>query len=345
MKKYFVALLIAFGLSLALNVVRAEDFVQRYTYEEVERQVVTSADLSFYSGDVTIIPSELMSAAGVGVDVRKLGILPEGGMGIPQEYSKIAGVYQIDLGLREVREPVLVKFRFSSDLKFPKFAMQFDEQKLNWQVVESSTDFNTQTVTFKLTKRISSVTVLDTDTMIYGHASWYRYKKCNCAASPDYPKGTQLLVTNLNKNQAIMVKVNDWGPERDIFPQRVIDLDLVAFEKLGTKGMGVLTNIMVLPFHEEDFDATEAQKLINGGVVDLSEEKLADLKPSISEKLASVSKIEISAPAIPTPIPTPTLTLTPTPQPIPTSAEATAGKPAPTTSSKWSGIGYYFLDN
>lgn len=331
MRRYILGLLIGFGLTLSLNVAQADQTVQRYTYDEIEHQVAGPASLSFYSGAVTIAPSVLMSAAGVKVEVRRLGIVPDGGMGIPQEYKSVAGVYQIDLGLREVDSPVSVNFQFSSTLKFPKFAMQFDEVKGSWKEISSTTDLVGKVISFKLSKASQIVTVLDTDTMIYGKSSWYRYKKCNCAASPDYPKGTQLLVTNLNKNQAIVVKVNDWGPERDLFPDRVIDLDLVAFEKLGKKGMGVLTNIMVLPYREEDFDAQQVKDLKAGKMIQLDEVKVASLKPEANEAMATVPVVQTPNPNSQIPI---------------TKSQSSINQPAPTTSTNtWSGTGFYFLDN
>jgi rare lipoprotein A (peptidoglycan hydrolase) len=34
--------------------------------------------------------------------------------------------------------------------------------------------------------------------------------------------------------------VNDWGPDRSVHPDRVIDLDSVAFKKLASLGAGVI---------------------------------------------------------------------------------------------------------
>ena len=74
-----------------------------------------------------------------------------------------------------------------------------------------------------------------------GEASWYAYKQCDCAASPDYPKGTQLLVTSLqDATKSVVVTVNDYGPDRSVHPGRIIDLDKVAFAKLISLGMGLL---------------------------------------------------------------------------------------------------------
>ncbi|MBU3901731.1 septal ring lytic transglycosylase RlpA family protein [Patescibacteria group bacterium] len=78
-----------------------------------------------------------------------------------------------------------------------------------------------------------------------GDASWYGYKGCLCAASPDYEKGTKLNVKDLDSGKEVVVKVNDYGPDRSLFPNRVIDLDKIAFQKLGKLSWGVLHNILV----------------------------------------------------------------------------------------------------
>ncbi len=83
--------------------------------------------------------------------------------------------------------------------------------------------------------------------MTEGSASWYAYKGCDCAASPDFPKGSYVKVTRLNDpSKSVIVRINDYGPERDIFPDRVIDLDKVAFQKIAPLGAG-LTNVRVEP--------------------------------------------------------------------------------------------------
>lgn len=75
--------------------------------------------------------------------------------------------------------------------------------------------------------------------MVQGQASWYRYKNGFFAASPDYPKGSVLQVTNLSNGKTVKVTVNDFGPDRGIHPDRVIDLDYVAFSEIASPGAGV----------------------------------------------------------------------------------------------------------
>jgi len=78
-----------------------------------------------------------------------------------------------------------------------------------------------------------------------GDASWYGYKGCLCAASPDYEKGTMLNVKDLDSGKEVVVKVNDYGPDRSLFPNRVVDLDKIAFQKLGKLSCGILRNVLV----------------------------------------------------------------------------------------------------
>ena len=73
-----------------------------------------------------------------------------------------------------------------------------------------------------------------------GAASWYNYKNCHCAASPDYLKGTILRVTNVENGRRVDVKVNDFGPDRAVHPDRVIDLDRAAFEHLANPRTGLI---------------------------------------------------------------------------------------------------------
>lgn len=83
--------------------------------------------------------------------------------------------------------------------------------------------------------------VVGNTAMASGGASWYRYKKCDCAASPDYPKGSVVRVTNVDNGKTVDVTINDFGPDRSVHPDRVIDLDYVAFSKIATPRAGIIT--------------------------------------------------------------------------------------------------------
>ncbi|MCK9438901.1 MAG: RlpA-like double-psi beta-barrel domain-containing protein [Patescibacteria group bacterium] len=75
---------------------------------------------------------------------------------------------------------------------------------------------------------------------ISGKASWYKFKGGDFTASTVYPKGSLLRVYNKENNKYVDVVVNDFGPERDKFPDRVLDLDYEAFKKIAGSGAGVI---------------------------------------------------------------------------------------------------------
>lgn len=93
-----------------------------------------------------------------------------------------------------------------------------------------------------------------------GAASWYAYKNCRCAASPDFPKGTRVRVTSQLTGKFTVVRINDWGPERDKFPDRAIDLDAVAFKELAPLGAGIV-RVTVEPIGPDDPDYAIADSM------------------------------------------------------------------------------------
>jgi len=73
-----------------------------------------------------------------------------------------------------------------------------------------------------------------------GYASWYKHGTGLYAAHPTYPKGTRLKVTNLNNNKSVVVLVNDYGPDRTIYPERIIDLNSVSFKRIAYLSQGIV---------------------------------------------------------------------------------------------------------
>ena len=85
-----------------------------------------------------------------------------------------------------------------------------------------------------------------------GTATWYRYKKCRCAASPDFPKGTRLLVRRQDDpSKYTVLRVNDYGPDRSLFPTRAVDIDSKAFPDVGKISEGVI-RVTVTPLDPSD---------------------------------------------------------------------------------------------
>jgi hypothetical protein len=110
-----------------------------------------------------------------------------------------------------------------------------------WHPLPSSDQLGDRAVRAIIQLPYARLAVFEDAVMSEGKASWYAYQGCDCAASPDYSKGTYLVVSRADDpERAVTVRVNDWGPDRSVFPDRVIDLDRVAFEKIGNPRGGVL---------------------------------------------------------------------------------------------------------
>ncbi len=154
--------------------------------------------------------------------------------------------------IEEVEETELIKFKTvekeDDDLKWRKEKVK--------QVGENGSKNVKYKITYKNGKLISKdiisseitkekidevivigtkIEVGDTDK---GRASWYAYTGKLACASTKYSKGTWLRVTNRDNGKQVIVQVNDYGP--DSGTGKIIDLDSVAFKKIGTLGQGVV---------------------------------------------------------------------------------------------------------
>lgn len=163
---------------------------------------------------------------------------------LPVGERLISDLFQFDIKEKTVfnnKKPLRLEISYndySDDLKKVYF---WNGQTKSWQELPSYSDIKNKSVRAIIFLPYARVAILgNTSIKESGYASWYRYKRCNCAASPDYPKGTKIQVTNLANNKSVIIRVNDLGPERDIFPDRVIDLDVVAFKKIAKKKLGVV---------------------------------------------------------------------------------------------------------
>lgn len=277
MKKIFsTTILIALCLVFS-SAARAEGI--GYQYSQVDTQQIDSS-MAANGGSISALNGAFNFSFSTGtlktagrVEFMELKLDADSSMALPEDYNPISGIFEYQLrgtGFNP-KAPVRLEIPFHSTQEFDKYLLRYDQKKERWVEVASITDLEKGVTAATLPLANAKFVLTELSTMTNGHASWYRFKKCMCAASPDYPKGTKLLVTNLDKNLSIVVKVNDWGPERDIFPDRVIDLDLVAFQKLAKKGAGVMKNVSVHPFIAAKYEAGVAKKLLAGEAVKLEE--------------------------------------------------------------------------
>lgn len=117
----------------------------------------------------------------------------------------------------------------------------FNGVSQNWEELPSEDSPDTGSVRALIHLPYARLAIFEDQVPETGEASWYGYKACDCAASPDYPKGTYLVVSRTDDpTRTVTVMVNDYGPDRSVFPNRIIDLDKVAFEKIASLGAGII---------------------------------------------------------------------------------------------------------
>jgi D-alanyl-D-alanine endopeptidase (penicillin-binding protein 7) len=159
----------------------------------------------------------------------------------PWGYEAITPIYQISLDPNKLAKGKT----FSVDIAYLaannnyKKAFYFDNKKNVWQPLPTFDNPKTKTVKVEIPFNFVRLAVFaDNNILTVGKASWYSYKKGLFTASPDFAKGSILRVYNLDNGKFVDVTVNDYGPERNAHPDRVVDLDKVAFKKIASTGAG-----------------------------------------------------------------------------------------------------------
>jgi len=186
---------------------------------------------SAYSGDFQIRDLETLDLASVAIESYNTALYP-------QEYQRISNIYQYDIKASlPIEDNFELVFTYHlADWLMPT-AFYWDKNLVAWQELETSADLSEDEIIVNTKMPFSRVALFLKPDVWAGEASWYRYKDCNCAASRDYPKGTELEITHLSSGQKVNVIVNDYGPE--LWTERIIDFDATVFEQFGSLRWGV----------------------------------------------------------------------------------------------------------
>ncbi|MDD4902007.1 MAG: RlpA-like double-psi beta-barrel domain-containing protein [Patescibacteria group bacterium] len=170
----------------------------------------------------------------------------------PWKLEKISPTYQFDLSNNSAynnKLPITLKLSYNSNDQYYKRIYFYDKNYQSWRELPTTDDPAKKTVAAKIFLPYAQVAVMsDPAVLIAGKASWYAYKNGNFAASIDFPKGSKLRVYNIDNNKSVDVTINDFGPERDKFPDRILDLDKVAFKKIAKAGSGIVS-IRIQPLY------------------------------------------------------------------------------------------------
>lgn len=163
---------------------------------------------------------------------------------IPWEWEALSPVYIFSFnnpGTYDPSRPMTVKINYATTNNYYKQIFIIDEISGIWQPMLSKDVPEKKYLTATITSTSGKLIILSNpDLLTIGTASWYKYKNGNFAASPDFKKGSILRVTNLANGKFVDVTINDFGPERAKHPDRVVDLDKVAFQKIAATRDGLI---------------------------------------------------------------------------------------------------------
>lgn len=221
-----------------------EDYAQQenigYSIYLDEPTIAKGYTVTAFNDDLklSLVPGILSEATRV--DVIQLNeILPW-----PWRLDKISQVYQFEF-LNKVAyddyKPFYIQFNYQSDDKNYKQVFFYDKNFMSWRPLPTQDFPGEGFVRSLIHLPFARIAVFShPQVMTTGRASWYAYKPGNFAASPDFPKGSRLKVTQFYDGDSVEVEINDFGPDRALHPDRVVDLEKNAFARLASLGAGML---------------------------------------------------------------------------------------------------------
>ncbi|MBD3248158.1 hypothetical protein GF382_02615 [Candidatus Falkowbacteria bacterium] len=173
-------------------------------------------------------------------------------MPMPWSLEKISKIYQFEFRNKSAydnHKPFYIQFSYDKASDDYKRVFFYDKNYGTWRELPTRDYPEEKFVRSLIHLPYARIVVLaDNSRMSGGNASWYAYKGGNFAASPDFPKGSRLRVFNTENEKFVDITVNDYGPDRALHPDRVIDLDKVAFSKIAPIGAGII-NVSIKPLY------------------------------------------------------------------------------------------------
>ncbi|MDD5072031.1 MAG: RlpA-like double-psi beta-barrel domain-containing protein [Patescibacteria group bacterium] len=193
---------------------------------------------------LSLVPGILSEATGVDV-VQINEDMPS-----PWQLDRISNTYQFEFRNKAAydnHKPFYIQFSYQEDSDDYKQVFFYDKNFSSWRPLPTRDYPEEKFVRSLIHLPFARIAVFSNpEVPVTGRASWYAYKNGNFAASPDFPKGSKLRVYNTDNNKFVDVEINDYGPDRNLHPDRVIDLDKVAFAKIASLRDGVI-NVRIEP--------------------------------------------------------------------------------------------------
>lgn len=205
-----------------------------------KQTIVKGYTVSAFDGAIklSLVP-EILSES-TGVDAVLLNEIIDN----PWQLERISKVYQFEFRNKAAydnKKPFYIQLAYDLPSDYHKQVFYYDKNYSSWRPLPTVDYPGESFVRSLIHLPFARLAVFaNPEALAIGRASWYKYKGGLFAASPDFPKGSKLRVYNTANNKFVDVIINDFGPERKLHPDRVIDLDYVAFKKLAPTGAGII---------------------------------------------------------------------------------------------------------
>lgn len=186
-----------------------------------------------------ILPKGVLKGAS-GVEIKKVNEV----MDLPWQLEKLSGIYQYEIINKTAydgKKSLMVEIKYDQASNYYKQIYFYDKNFFSWRPLACKEFFAKSILRCELSFSFARLAVFSNPNVLTaGKASWYSHKKGNFTASPDFPKGSELRVHNLENGKSVDVVVNDFGPERKFHPDRVVDLEKIAFSKIASLKKGTI---------------------------------------------------------------------------------------------------------
>jgi hypothetical protein len=157
------------------------------------------------------------------------------------------------LGVLE--KPIFISLKFDSNNYKKKIIHFWHKPEQRWLPIETTTDFDNNLARAELNLPYARLAVFEDPYVQEGLSSWYHQFDGHYSASQVYQRGTVLKVTNISGSDRHgnfeIVKVNDYGPDPDIHPDRPIDLDSHVYGHLAASLGSGLMLVRVEPLEKD----------------------------------------------------------------------------------------------
>lgn len=164
---------------------------------------------------------------------------------MPWKYKRVSEIFQYEIGDKTaLRATSTFKFDIYYDKKDANYkrAFFYDKNQKSWRELPSQDFSKYGFVRVQINFPFARIAVFsDPEIPLSGKASWYGSKKGAFAASPDFPYGSRLRVYNIANGKFIDVDVADYGPDRKLHPDRVVDLSRDAFARIADLKTGIVS--------------------------------------------------------------------------------------------------------